>query len=117
MSDIGFSELVLVAIVALIVIGPEQLPTTIKTVSLWLGRIRRSFQDAKAEIEREIGADDIRAQLHNEAIMKSLEKSKQQLQSSVNDMNKVMTEQINLQDKLQDNLQNNNAPTAKETKE
>ena len=100
MSDIGFSELVLVAIVALIVIGPEQLPTTIKTASLWWGRIRRSFLDAKAEIEREIGADDIRAQLHNEAIMKSLEKSKQQLQNSVSDMNKVMSDKITLPDTI-----------------
>ncbi len=93
MFDIGFTELIVIAIIALIVIGPEQLPTTIRTVTLWLSRIRRSFQQAKAEIQREIGAEEIRAQLHNEAIMQSLKESKQDLENSVADIHKSIAAQ------------------------
>jgi sec-independent protein translocase protein TatB len=80
MFDIGFPELLLISIVALLVIGPDKLPATIRTMSLWMGRFRRSFSKIKQEIENEIGADEIKAQLHNESIMQDLEKSRKTLQ-------------------------------------
>lgn len=76
MFDIGFPELLLISVVALLVIGPEKLPDTIRTVSLWVGRIQRSFRNLRREIETEIGADEIRSQLHNESIMQDLEAAK-----------------------------------------
>ena len=69
MFDIGFSELLLVGLVALVVLGPERLPGAVRTAGLWVGRIKRSFNSIKAEVEREIGADEIRRQLHNERIL------------------------------------------------
>jgi sec-independent protein translocase protein TatB len=69
MFDVGFSELLLVALVALVVLGPERLPGAVRTAGLWIGRIKRSFSAIKAEVEREIGADEIRRQLHNEQIL------------------------------------------------
>ncbi len=75
MFDIGFAELVLIFIVGLLVLGPERLPAAIRTLSLWLGRLRRSFVAIRDEIEREIGADDIKRQLHNESIMSSLKET------------------------------------------
>lgn len=80
MFDIGFPELLLISVVALLVIGPERLPDTIRTVSLWVGRIQRSFRNLKREIETEIGADEIRSQLHNESIMQDLEAAKNTVQ-------------------------------------
>ena len=65
MFNIHSTELLLVCIVALIVIGPEKLPAAVKTASLWIGRFRRSFYKVKAEIERELNTDEIRQQLHN----------------------------------------------------
>ena len=53
MFDIGFMELVLIAVVALIVVGPEKLPGAIRTTTLWIGRAKRSFNQVKSEIERE----------------------------------------------------------------
>ena len=79
MFDIGFAELLLIAVLGLLVLGPERLPTAVRTISLWLGRLRRSFTSIRQEIEREVGADEIRRQLHNESIMASLEDSKQSL--------------------------------------
>jgi sec-independent protein translocase protein TatB len=78
--DIGFPELIMISVVALLVIGPERLPETIRTITLWLGRLQRSFSNIRQELENEIGADEIRAQLHNEAIMKDLEKTRSTLQ-------------------------------------
>lgn len=72
MFDIGFAELLLLAIVALLVIGPERLPETARTLGLWVGRLRRMFSSAKSELERELGVDDVRRQLHNERIMEEL---------------------------------------------
>ncbi|MFP6804261.1 MAG: Sec-independent protein translocase protein TatB [Pseudomonadales bacterium] len=86
MFDIGFPELVVISIVALLVIGPEKLPEAIRTMSLWVGRIQRSFASIRREIESEIGADEIRQQLHNENIMKELEETKNTLQQAGQDV-------------------------------
>lgn len=77
MFDIGFPELLLVSVVALLVLGPERLPEALRTLGLWLGRMRRSFSRVKVEIEREIGMDEIRRQLHNEAIMEQMKQIEQ----------------------------------------
>ncbi|HEB28651.1 MAG TPA: twin-arginine translocase subunit TatB [Porticoccus sp.] len=82
MFDIGFQELLLIGILSLLIMGPERLPGAVRSASLFIGRLRRSFQQIKSEIEREIGADDIKQQLHNETIMKSLEQTKSDLQDS-----------------------------------
>lgn len=82
MFNIHSTELILIAIVALIVIGPEKLPATIRTASLWIGRFRRSFHRVKADIERELNADEIRRQLHNESVMEDIEQAKQQVKAA-----------------------------------
>ena len=72
MFDIGFAELLLISVMALLVLGPERLPVAVKTVALWVGRFKRSWTNLRKEIEKEIGADEVRQQLHNEAILKDL---------------------------------------------
>jgi len=80
MFDIGFSELLLVGLVALLVFGPERLPGAVRTAGLWIGRLKRSFAAIKTEVEREIGADEIRRQLHNEQILQMERELKQSIQ-------------------------------------
>jgi sec-independent protein translocase protein TatB len=70
MFDIGFSELILVGIVALLVIGPERLPETVRTASMWLNRIRRGFNEIKQEVQQE---------LHNDTVLRELRQTGQQL--------------------------------------
>ena len=82
MFDIGFPELMLVAIVGLLVIGPERLPEALRTLGLWLGRMRRSFTTVKTEVEREIGMDEVRRQLHNEAVMDEMKRIERQVQDT-----------------------------------
>ncbi len=83
MFDIGFQELLLVGVIALLIMGPERLPSAVRTASLWLSRLRRSFQQIKTEIEREVGADEIKQQLHNESILSNLEQVTQDLQNNI----------------------------------
>ncbi|MFT5013469.1 MAG: sec-independent protein translocase protein TatB [Patiriisocius sp.] len=115
MFDIGFLELALISIVALLVIGPERLPETIRTIMLWLGRIRRTFANIKNELEQEIGADEIRRQLHNETIMKDIKEAKESISGalketdqSINDFRHSLNESI---DSAEPSLQPNNTET------
>lgn len=60
MFDIGFFELIVIAVVALIVIGPERLPKTARTLGHLVGRLQRYVADVKADINREIELDELR---------------------------------------------------------
>ncbi|HEY7238996.1 MAG TPA: Sec-independent protein translocase protein TatB [Burkholderiales bacterium] len=60
MFDIGFSELLVIGVVALIVIGPEKLPRVARTVGVLAGRLQRYVADVKADINREIELEELR---------------------------------------------------------
>lgn len=60
MFDIGFSELVVIALVGLIVIGPERMPKVARTVGHLLGRLQRYVSDVKADINREMQLDELK---------------------------------------------------------
>ena len=77
MLDIGLGEVALIAVLALLVFGPDRLPGAARMAGLWVGRLKRSFNAIKTEVERELGADEIRRQLHNEQILQ-LEREMQQ---------------------------------------
>lgn len=81
-SGIGELELMLIAVVTLLVIGPERLPETLRTLGLWIGRLSRSFSSVKAEIEKEIGMDEVRQQLHNEAVMAEMQRIESEVKAA-----------------------------------
>ena len=60
MFDIGFSEIVVIAVVALIVIGPERLPKTARTLGHLFGRLQRYVADVKADINREMQLEELK---------------------------------------------------------
>lgn len=66
MFDVGFSELVLMAIVALVVLGPEKLPHAARVAGAWVARIKRTVGNMQAEIEREVSAQEMRERLQKE---------------------------------------------------
>jgi sec-independent protein translocase protein TatB len=81
MFDIGFTELVIIGVVSLLVIGPERLPSAIRTGSLWLNRLKRGFTDIKREVEQE---------LHNDAVLQELRKTGEDLKSDANSIGREM---------------------------
>jgi sec-independent protein translocase protein TatB len=73
MFDVGFWELALVGLVALLVVGPERLPKLARTAGLWLGRGRRMLSSVKAEIDRELKAEELKQILEKQAKSNPLE--------------------------------------------
>jgi len=67
MFDIGFLELAVIAVVGLIVIGPERLPEVARTVGTWVGRFRRFVTSVKADIDRELRQEELRKALERDA--------------------------------------------------
>jgi|SRR5690606_9268271 len=63
MFDIGFSELLLVALVALLVLGPERLPRAARFVGLWVRRARAQWHSVKAELERDLASEELQRSL------------------------------------------------------
>ncbi len=70
----------LVMSAALLVIGPKQLPETIRVFARWVARIKKLANELKSELENEIGVEEIKTQLRNETILTDFEKDKQALQ-------------------------------------
>ncbi len=67
MFDVGFMELLLVGIVALLVVGPERLPGLARTAGAWLGRARSFVGSVKADIDKELKADELKRILAQQA--------------------------------------------------
>ncbi|WP_155163180.1 Sec-independent protein translocase protein TatB [Sansalvadorimonas verongulae] len=91
MFDIGFLELVIIAVIALVVLGPERLPVAIKTTAIWVSRIKRSFQGIRDEIERELRVDDIRREVHNASVMDELKKTREELEKGVSSVKETLS--------------------------
>ena len=95
MFNIGSFEVLLICVISLLILGPERLPGAIRTAGLWIGRFRRNFYKVKSEIERELNADEIRRQLHNESIMAELEAAKDTVEETAKDtqasVNKIVS--------------------------
>ncbi len=77
MFDIGFSELLVIAVVALIVIGPERLPGVARTLGHLFGRMQRYVNDVKADIAREMELDELKK------LRSSMEDAARSMQDSV----------------------------------
>ncbi len=86
MFDIGFSELVLIAIITLLVMGPERMPGAIRTLRLLTGRLRNSWLQLRDELERSVDMNDIRQDLHNDAVMKGLKDTEYDVHASARDI-------------------------------
>jgi sec-independent protein translocase protein TatB len=73
MFDMGFWELVVIGVVALVVIGPERLPKVARIAGLWLGRARRTLSSVQDEIRRELKADELKEIMEKQARARPLE--------------------------------------------
>jgi sec-independent protein translocase protein TatB len=85
MFDIGFSELLLIGVVALVVIGPERLPGVARTLGRWVGGIRRFMNDVKRDIDKELKEAQELTDLIEE--QKELQETHQILEKTVSDLN------------------------------
>ena len=84
MFDIGFSELLVIAVVALLVLGPERLPKAARYAGLWVRKARGHWYSVKAEFERDLAADDLQRSLRE--TRESLRAAEEQLRSGASDL-------------------------------
>ena len=94
MFDIGFSELLVIAVITLIVMGPERLPETVRSISLWFGRMKQMIASARQELGNEVGIDEIRRQLQNEKIMRDLDAAKENIETTITDTQAAIDKEI-----------------------
>ena len=95
MFEVGFSELIVIAVVALIVLGPERLPKAARMAGTFMRKARQSFEGLKNEVERELAADDLRKRLAEiqaapaalaESIMQPLQETGAQINQSLQEL-------------------------------
>ncbi len=93
MFDIGFAELLVIGVTALLIIGPERLPAVVRNGSLLLGRLRRSVQSLRAELEQEMGVDEMRRKLHDEDMLRDARRAEREIRRLHEDLHFPEAEQ------------------------
>jgi sec-independent protein translocase protein TatB len=73
MFDIGFSEVILIFVIALLVVGPERLPRIARATGLWVGKMRGFVSSVKADIDRELATEELKKALAKQAAVPELE--------------------------------------------
>lgn len=97
MFDIGFWELAIIALVALVVVGPERLPKLAYTAGKWLGKGRKVLQQVKSEIDKEIKAEELKEILEEQKkqlnpLEEIVEETGESLRDITNEANKSVRE-------------------------
>ncbi len=80
MFDVGFTELMLIGVMGLIVLGPERLPVAARTIGKWVGKIKRTVGGVQREIQEELRLDEIRkkTQANTEAVKARMEELREE---------------------------------------
>ena len=100
MFDIGFSEILLVAVVALVVIGPERLPGVARNVGRYAGRLQRYVQDIKRDFNREVEFEEIKRLQHEmETTVQSMRAVETTLQQETQKHQADMTSALSTEEK------------------
>ncbi|WP_062263901.1 Sec-independent protein translocase protein TatB [Endozoicomonas arenosclerae] len=77
MFDIGFAELLVISVLSLVILGPERLPHAIRTTMQWVGYLRRSANNIKESVNKELKVDEIKQELQLEELNQQVQSLKQ----------------------------------------
>ncbi len=103
MFDIGFWEMSLIALIALVVLGPERLPSLARTAGHWIGRARRMVGEVKADIDREIRNSELKEM---ESLKKDIEKTGREMSGGLSGkssgVEKKIKDEFDLSEAIQD---------------
>lgn len=93
MFDVGFSELLLIAVIGLLVLGPQRLPKAARMAGLWLRRARASWLSVKAELERELADEELQRTLRSATdSLRDSERSLQRTQAELAELGRSQVE-------------------------
>ena len=94
MFDLGFSELLVIGVVALIVIGPERLPKVARTAGAWLGRLNRFVSQVKQDVERDVQLEELRK------MQKDMKESAQRFEIMAEETGEAIQKEVGQVDKV-----------------
>ena len=100
MFDVGFWEILLILVLALVVIGPERLPGAARQAGFWVGKARRYIEGVRTEVEQELDVNEFKRMLHNQEVQ--INELQQQIKSSVDDVGSEISKDIPSSDFLTD---------------
>ena len=89
MFDIGFGEIIIIVLLALVIMGPERLPQAIRSILKWVHYLRQTASSLKETVEQELNIDEIKKDLQTEAIERQAELFRQQAEKTSEDFKKV----------------------------
>ncbi|WP_456488362.1 Sec-independent protein translocase protein TatB [Caminibacter pacificus] len=89
MLDIGSTEFLFIIIIAIIVLGPDKLPEALKTTGKFIGKVKRMWRDATADIRREIELEEMKEEMKK--YKEELTKLQQKIEQDTRDINKNLT--------------------------
>jgi len=88
MFDVGFFELMLIGVVALLVVGPERLPKLARTAGMWLGKGKQMINSVKADIAQELKADELKKILEKQEQLNPVHEIMEDTRKTLNDIGK-----------------------------
>ncbi len=100
MFDVGFWEILLILVLALVVIGPERLPGAARQAGFWVGKARRYIEGVRSEVEQELDVSEFKRMLHNQEVQ--INELQQQIKSSVDDVGSELSKDVPSSDFLTD---------------
>ena len=111
MFDIGFSEIFVIAVVALLVLGPERLPKAARFAGLWVRRARAQWYSVKSELENELADEELRRSLRQ--TQADLREAQESLRNQIHDSRDTVQRELREAERSVEAL--NEAPTAEPT--
>ena len=115
MLSIGFFEILVIAVLGLLVFGPEKLPEAIRTFAFGFSKIKRSWNKTRRELEQELGMDDIRREIHNAQVLEDLERIKDKTQATTKEISEGVEESIALSKDASSQASSNKKSTASDS--
>ena len=113
MFDIGFWEILLILVLALVVIGPERLPGAARRAGYLVGKARRYIEGVRSEVESEFDVGEFKRLLHNQEVQ--INELQQQLKTSVNNVSTELQENVSASEISTDGSQHDDSAAAPQT--
>ena len=98
MFDVGFWEILLILVMALVIIGPERLPGAARKAGFFVGKARRYIEGVRNEVESELDVNEFKRMLHNQEVQ--INELQQQLKTSVDEVKADMPDPVSTADML-----------------
>ena len=92
MFDVGFFEFCVIAVVALLVVGPDRMPELARTAGRWVGKMKRFMNDVKGDLERELKADELRQMMVDETASIDLSSIGSEIKESAKEVDTALEE-------------------------